>query len=122
MLNYDDPKRSYKTLLHLMDRCIQKQREQKNLQQTQVGLQQMIQGKDMMTALPAKTIEVVLAVPAFKEPSKPKNEEAAPVLPLPPLISTPKPDRAVPRNSRHCAVRLGSADKGGKSQWGGWEG
>ena len=36
MLSYDDPKRSYKTLLHLMDRCIQKQREQKNLQQTQV--------------------------------------------------------------------------------------
>ena len=78
----DDPKRSYKTLLHLMDRCVQKQREQKNLQQTQVGLQQMIQGKDMMTALAAKTKGSDTATPAPKKPSKPpKNEEAASVHP-----------------------------------------
>ena len=82
MLTYDDPKRSYKTLLHLIDRCIQKQREQKMLKQTQVGLQQMIQGKDPLPALAAKTKGTESATPAPKKPTKPpKHEEAAPVLP-----------------------------------------
>ena len=82
MLPYDHPKRSYETLLHLIDRCIQRNREQKNLQQTHIGLQQMVQGKDLM-AVPARTkeIEKDKAVPAPKKGGKPKNEEAAPVLP-----------------------------------------
>ena len=82
MLNYDDPKRSYQTLLHLIDRCIQKQREQKMLKQTQIGLQQMIQGKDPLSALAAKVKGSEAATPAPKKPTKPpKNEDAAPVLP-----------------------------------------
>ena len=82
MLTYDDPKRSYKTLLHLIDRCIQKQREQKMLKQTQVGLQQMIQGKDPLSAMAAKAKGTEAATPAPKKPTKqPKHEEAAPVLP-----------------------------------------
>ena len=82
MLTYDDPKRSYKTLLHLIDRCIQKQREKKMLKQTQVGLQQMIQGKDPLSAIAAKVKGTETATPAPKKPTKPpKHEEAAPVLP-----------------------------------------
>ena len=82
MLPYDDPRRSYRTLLHLIDRCIQKQREQKMLKQTQVGLQQMIQGKDPLSALAAKVKGTKAATPAPKKPTKPpKHEEAAPVPP-----------------------------------------
>ena len=77
MLNYDDPKRSYRTLLHLMDRCIQKRREQQNLQHTSwssaddtgQGLDEQPKGvKDTATPAPKKT-------------GKPKTEDAAPVLP-----------------------------------------
>ena len=82
MLNYDDPKRSYQHLLHLMDRCIQRSREQKMLKQTQNGLQLMIQGKDTLSAMAAKTKGSETATPAPKKPTKPpKNESAAPVLP-----------------------------------------
>ena len=82
MLNYDDPKRSYQTLLHRIDRCIQKQREQKTLKQTQIGLQQMIQGNDPLSALAAKVKGSEAATPAPKKPTKPpRTEEAAPVLP-----------------------------------------
>ena len=84
MLNYDDPiaKRLYQTLLHLIDRCVQKQREQKMLKQTHVGLQQMIQGRDPLSAMAAKAKGSEAATPAPKKPAKPpKNEEAAPVLP-----------------------------------------
>ncbi|CAE7475880.1 unnamed protein product, partial [Symbiodinium microadriaticum] len=63
MLTYDDPNRSYKTLLHIMDRCIQKQREQKMLKQTQIGLQQMIQGKDALSAMAAKAKGTEAATP-----------------------------------------------------------
>ena len=81
MLQYDDPKRTYQTLLHLIDRCIQKQLEQKMLKQTQIGLQQMIQGKDPLSAMAAKAKGSEAATPAPKKPTKPpKNEEAAPVL------------------------------------------
>ncbi|CAE7780336.1 Glutathione S-transferase [Symbiodinium microadriaticum] len=54
MVTYDVPKRSYQTLLGLIDRCIMRQREQKNMRQTQVDLRLMIEGKDQMAA-PAKT-------------------------------------------------------------------
>ena len=82
MLSYDDPKRSYQHLLHLMDRCIQRSREQKMLKQTQNGLQLMIQGKDTLSAMAAKAKGSENATPAPKKPTKPpKNESAAPVLP-----------------------------------------
>ncbi|CAE7336630.1 unnamed protein product [Symbiodinium sp. KB8] len=82
MLTYDDAKRSYKTLLHIMDRCIWRQREQKMLKQTQAGLQQMIQGKDLLSAMAAKAKGTEAATPAPEKPTKPpKHEDAAPVLP-----------------------------------------
>ncbi|CAE7949677.1 unnamed protein product [Symbiodinium sp. KB8] len=82
MLNYDDPKRSYQHLLHLMDRCMQRAREQKMLKQTQNGLQLMIQGKDTLSEKAAKAKGSETATPAPKKPTKPpKNESAAPVLP-----------------------------------------
>ena len=82
MLNYDDPKRSYQHLLHLMDRCIQRAREQKMLKQTQNGLQLMIQGKDTLSEKAAKAKGSETATSAPKKPTKPpKNESAAPVLP-----------------------------------------
>ena len=82
MVNYDDPRRSYQHLLHLIDRCIQRTREQKMLKQTQAGLQLMIQGKDSLSAMAAKVKGSETAIPAPKKPPKPpKTEEAAPVLP-----------------------------------------
>ena len=52
------------------------------LKQTQVGLQQMIQGKDPLSAMAAKTKGTEAAIPAPKKPTKPPtHEEAAPVLP-----------------------------------------
>ena len=82
MLNYDDPRRSYQHLLHLIDRCIQRMREQKMLKQTQAGLQLMIQGKDSLSAMAAKVKGSEAATPAPKKPPRPpKTEEAAPVLP-----------------------------------------
>ena len=87
MLSYDDPTRSYKTLLQLMDRCIMPQREQKNLAQTQIGLRLMVEGKDQMT-VPAKTkgSGKDTATPAPKKGNRPtkgngKVEDEAPVLP-----------------------------------------
>ena len=82
MLNYDDPKRSYQHLLHLMDRCVQRSREQKMLKQTQAGLQSMTQGKHALSAMAAKVKGSEAATPAPKKPPKPpKTEEAASVLP-----------------------------------------
>ena len=82
MLNYDDPRHSYQHLLHLMDRCIQRSREQKMLKQTQAGLQSMTQGKDALSAMAAKVKGSEAATPAPKKPPKPpKTEEATPVLP-----------------------------------------
>ena len=76
MLNYDDPKRAYQHLLHLMDRCIQRSREQKMLKQTQNGLQLMIQGKDTLSAMAAKTKGSESATPAPKKPTKPPKNES----------------------------------------------
>ena len=52
-LTHDDPKRSYANLLSIIDRTIMRRREQSNLVQTQVGLRQMLEGKDLLAA-PAK--------------------------------------------------------------------
>ncbi|CAE7416372.1 unnamed protein product, partial [Symbiodinium microadriaticum] len=49
-LHYDDPRRSYENLLAIMDRVIMRKREQANLAQTQVGLRQMLDGKDLLAA------------------------------------------------------------------------
>ena len=107
MLNYDDPKRSHQTLLHLIDRCIQKQREQKMLKQTQIGLQQMIQGKEPLSALAAKVKGSEAATPAPKKPTKPpKNEDAAPVLPQ----SKAKAAKA------HAKAKVGKGKGKGKSR------
>ena len=47
-LTYDDPKRSYKHLMNIIDRTIMRRREQSNLTQTQIGLRQMLEGKDLL--------------------------------------------------------------------------
>ena len=75
MVTYDVPKRSYQTLLGLIDRCIMRQREQKNMRQTQVDLRLMIEGKDQMAA-PAKTKgnEKDTATPAPKKGKSPRKE------------------------------------------------
>ena len=52
-LSYDDPKRSYKNLMNIIDRTIMRRREQSNLTQTQIGLRQLLEGKDLLAA-PAK--------------------------------------------------------------------
>ena len=49
-LSYDDPKRSYKNLMNIIDRTIMRRREQSNLTQTQIGLRQMLEGKDLLAA------------------------------------------------------------------------
>ena len=84
----DDPKRSYQNLLNIIERCIMRRREQSNLVQTQIGLRQMLEGKDMLAA-PAKTHDKdkSTATPAPKGGGKPDNgngkaDDAAPVLPL----------------------------------------
>ena len=103
MLNYDDPKRSYQTLLSLMGRCIRKQREQRNLHQTQIGLQQMVQGKDQKAVL-AKSQGggKDTAVPARKKGGKPKNEEAAWSCPKAKrkLMQRPSPERVMTKASK----------------------
>ena len=50
-LTYDDPKRSYGNLLSIIDRTIMRRWEQSNLVQTQVGLRQMLERKDLLAAL-----------------------------------------------------------------------
>ena len=47
-LTYDDPKGSYKHLMNIIDRTIMRRREQSNLTQTQIGLRQMLEGKDLL--------------------------------------------------------------------------
>ena len=76
-LSYDDPKRSYKNLMNIIDRTIMRRREQSNLTQTQIGLRQMLEGKDLLAA-PAKP-----AAPTGGKPNKGngKPDDAAPVLP-----------------------------------------
>ncbi|CAE7749097.1 GIP [Symbiodinium sp. CCMP2456] len=54
MLNYHDPERSYRKLLHMMERCIRRNRENRNQQQISSGLNLMVAGKDSMSALAAK--------------------------------------------------------------------
>ena len=84
-LTYDHPNRSYSNLLNIIDRTIMRRREQSNLAQTQVGLRQMLEGKDLLAA-PAKTQDKNNATPAPKGGGKPdkrngKPDDAAPVLP-----------------------------------------
>eukprot|EP00439_Symbiodinium_sp_Y106_P083820 s148_g24.t1 len=64
-LTYDHPNRSYSNLLNIIDRTIVRRREQSNLAQTQVGLRQMLEGKDLLAA-PAKTQDKNNATPAPK--------------------------------------------------------
>ncbi|CAE7727081.1 unnamed protein product [Symbiodinium sp. CCMP2456] len=86
MLPYDHQGRTYQNLLGVIDRCVMRQRENKNQAQTHHGLRQMIEGKDNLAA-PANTAnkdnEKESATPAPKKGAKSntKNEEAAPVLP-----------------------------------------
>ena len=83
-LSYDDPKRSYKHLMNIIDRTIVRRREQSNLTQTQTGLRQMLEGKDLLAA-PAKPTPPSTG----GKPSKGngKSDDAAPVL----LRARPKP-------------------------------
>eukprot|EP00439_Symbiodinium_sp_Y106_P049592 s2065_g6.t1 len=82
-LTHDDPKRSYANLLSIIDRTIMRRREPSNLVQTQVGLRQMPEGKDLLAA-PAKP-----AAPSPKggqQSGRPDKgggtpSDAAPVLP-----------------------------------------
>ena len=78
-LTYDDPKRSYKHLMNIIDRTIMRRREQSNLTQTQIGLRQMLEGKDLLAA-PAKPTP---PPPTGGKPNKDngKPDDAAPVLP-----------------------------------------
>ena len=78
-LTYDDPKRSYKHLMNIIDRTIMRRREQSNLTQTQIGLRQMLEGKDLLAA-PAKPTP---PPPTGGKPNKSngKPDDAAPVLP-----------------------------------------
>ena len=78
-LTYDDPKRSYKHLMNIIDRTIMRRREQSNLTQTQIGLRQMLEGKDLLAA-PAKPTP---PPPTGGKPNKGngKPDDAAPVLP-----------------------------------------
>ena len=86
MLTYEHKDRTYQNLLGMIDRCIMRQRENKNQAQNHHGLRQMIEGIDNLAA-PAKTAnkdnEKESATPAPKKgaKNKTKNEEAAPVLP-----------------------------------------
>ena len=82
-LTYDDPKRSYGNLLSIIDRTIMRRREQSNLVQTQVGLRQMLEGKDLLAA-PAKT--TTPSPKGGQQSGKPDKgggmpSDAAPVLP-----------------------------------------
>ncbi|CAE6965643.1 unnamed protein product [Symbiodinium sp. CCMP2456] len=83
MLNYDDPERSYQKLLHIMNRCIRRNRENRNQQQISSGLNLMVAGKDAMSALPAKVKGGGKGngTPSDKKGNKTDNENAAPVLP-----------------------------------------
>ena len=83
MLNYDDPERSYQKLLHIMDRCIRRNRENRNQQQISSGLNLMVAGKEAMSALPAKVKGGGKGngTPSDKKSNKTDNENAAPVLP-----------------------------------------
>ena len=78
-LTYDDPKRSYKHLMNIIDRTIMRRREQSNLTQTQIGLRQMLEGKDLLAA-PAKP---TLPPPTGGKPNKGNGKpgDIAPVLP-----------------------------------------
>ena len=77
-LSYDDPKRSYKNLMNIIDRTIMRRREQSNLTQTQIGLRQMLEGKDLLAA-PAKPAAPSTGGKPNKGNGKP--DDAAPVLP-----------------------------------------
>ena len=77
-LSYDDPKRSYKNLMNIIDRTIMRRREQSNLTQTQIGLRQMLEGKDLLAA-PAKPTPPSTGGKPNKGNGKP--DDAAPVLP-----------------------------------------
>ena len=78
-LTYDDPKRSYKHLMNIIDRTIMRRREQSNLTQTQIGLRQMLEGKDLLAAKAKPTPPP----PTGGKPNKGngKPDDAAPVLP-----------------------------------------
>eukprot|EP00439_Symbiodinium_sp_Y106_P022386 s5610_g2.t1 len=78
-LTYDDPKRSYKHLMNIIDRTVMRRREQSNLTQTQIGLRQMLEGKDLLAA-PAKPTP---PPPTGGKPNKGngKPDDAAPVPP-----------------------------------------
>ena len=77
-LSYDDPKRSYKNLMNIIHRTIMRRREQSNLTQTQIGLRQMLEGKDLLAA-PAKPAAPSTGGKPNKGNGKP--DDAAPVLP-----------------------------------------
>ena len=78
-LTFDDPKRSFAHLMNIIDRTSMRRREQSNLTQTQIGLRQMLEGKDLLAA-PAKPTP---PPPTGGKPNKGngKPDDAAPVLP-----------------------------------------
>ena len=108
-LSYDDPKRSYGNFLNIIDRTSMRRREQSNLTQTQVGLRQMLEGKDLLAA-PAKT-----AIPAPKgKPDKGngKPDDAAAVLPQSKVKST---DSRADKSKKHIRCKFHFTDAGVRS-------
>ena len=108
-LSYDDPKRSYGNFLNIIDRTSMRRREQSNLTQTQVGLRQMLEGKDLLAA-PAKT-----AIPAPKgKPDKGngKPDDAAAVLPQSKVKST---DSRADESKKHIRCKFHFTDAGVRS-------
>ena len=109
-LSYDVPERSYGNLLNIIDRTIMRRREQSNLTQTQVGLRQMLEGKDLLAA-PAKT-----ATPAPNgKPNKGngKPDDAAPVLPQSKAKAHAK-TKAKPKKAARSESTDSKADKSKK--------
>ena len=104
-LGYDDPKRSYSTLLNIIERTIMRKREQSNLAQTQVGLRQMLERKDLLAA-PAK--------PHDKDKKNPMTLLRCYLKAKPRLMQRPRPKaKAKPKK----ATRSESTDsKGGKAR------
>ena len=51
-LSYDDPKRSYKNLMNIIDRTIMRRREQSNLTQTQTGYAKCWKGRTFLLLQP----------------------------------------------------------------------
>eukprot|EP00439_Symbiodinium_sp_Y106_P055637 s2913_g7.t1 len=106
-LSYYDPKRSYGSLPNIIDRTIMRRREQSNLTQTQVGLREMLEGKDLLAA-PAKT-----AAPAPNgKPNKGNGKpgDAAPVLQPKQAAGSESTDSKADKSKKHIRCKFHFTD------------